>query len=91
MVRHRNGFPCKINHALNKYNLVTKNTNNELRAVSSLHELIKALLKERDDLAKYVNIFGFVTGEPVSKFDNVTYVRFKNNDSYARLYERVSI
>ncbi|MCL2220820.1 MAG: hypothetical protein FWC20_00660 [Oscillospiraceae bacterium] len=89
--RDRNGFPCKINHALSKYNLIAKNTNNELKAVSSLYELLKALMKERDDLAKYVNIFGYVTGEPMSKFDNVTYVRFKNNDNYTRLYERVSI
>ena len=89
--RDRNGFPCKINHAINKYNLITKNANSDLKKVNSYYELTKALLKERDDLAKYVNVFGFVSGEPVSKFDNVTYIRFKNNENYARLYERLSI
>jgi len=89
--RDRNGFPCKLTHAIRKYNLIIKKGGPELHKVNAYYELLKALIKERDDLSKYVNIFGYVSGEPVSKFSNVTYVRFKNDDSYTRLYERISI
>jgi len=82
--------PHRLKDAINTYSLTPKNTHRGLRDAYAIFELFKALIKERDDLRKYVNLFGYSSGDPGSMFPRVTYKKQSSDtgsiDGY--LYEK---
>lgn len=82
--KDRRAYPHKLLNAIQAYGLEDKvqNSHRAIDDVLALYEVVKAMDEERDDLASYVNIFGYnakygVSGRPVR---GVTYAaqRFSN-------------
>lgn len=76
--RDRHKFPHKLENAIEQYGLGTK-VENSHRAVDdcrALFEVAKAMEAERDDLAGYINLFGYPAKYGVSgrKLKKVTYL-----------------
>lgn len=76
--RDRHKFPHKLESAIEQYGLGTK-VENSHRAIDdcrALYEVAKAMEAERDDLAGYINLFGYPVKYGVSgrKLKKVTYL-----------------
>ncbi len=76
--RDRHKFPHRLENAIEQYGLGTK-VENSHRAVDdcrALFEVAKAMEAEKDDLAGYINIFGYPAKYGVSgrKLKKVTYL-----------------
>ncbi len=76
--RDRHKFPHKLESAIEQYGLGTK-VENSHRAIDdcrALYEVAKAMEAERDDLAGYINLFGYPAKYGVSgrKLKKVTYL-----------------
>lgn len=91
--RDRKGFPHKLENAIRAYGLEgkVKNSHRAIDDTEALFEVCKAMDDERDDLIKYVNLFGYnpkfgVEGKQLRK---VKYLPQPTNSSLLekRLYE----
>ena len=76
--RDRHKFPHKLENAIEQYGLGTK-VENSHRAIDdcrALFEVAKAMEAERDDLAGYINLFGYPAKYGISgrKLKKVTYL-----------------
>lgn len=75
--KDRAGYPHKLKDAITHYGLDDKvqNTHRAIDDAKALAAVFEAMAEERDDLAEYVNIFGFNEkyGVNGSKFKKVTY------------------
>lgn len=76
--RDRHSFPHKLQNAIEYYGLADKvqNTHRAIDDCHALYEVTKAMDAERDDLAGYINLFGYPRKYGVSgkKFKKVTYL-----------------
>lgn len=84
VLKDRKEFPHKLIDAVEYYNLDEVNFHRAIDDTEALFEVTKALKSERDDLAEYINVFGFnpkygVGGE---RFPFIEYKpqRFHNGD-----------
>jgi len=89
--KDRRAYPHKLANAIETYNLADK-VQNSHRAVGdcrALMEVAIAMEKERPDLAKYVNIFGYNPkyGPSGSKYNKVKYIPHGSR-SYMALVEQ---
>ena len=57
--KDRKPYPHKLIDAVNYYNIGKVNFHRAIDDTKALYEVTKALRKERDDLAEYINIFGY--------------------------------
>ena len=59
--KDRRAYPHKLENAITAYGLEGKvqNSHRAIDDVLALFEVVKAMYEERDDLAEYINIFGF--------------------------------
>ena len=75
--KDRAGFPHKLKDAITHYGLdgQVQNTHRAIDDAKALAAVFAAMAEERDDLAEYVNIFGFNPKYDVSgsRFRKVTY------------------
>ncbi len=75
--KDRAGFPHKLKDAITHYGLdgQVQNTHRAIDDAKALAAVFEAMAEERDDLAEYVNIFGFNPKYDVSgsRFRKVTY------------------
>lgn len=75
--KDRAGYPHKLKDAITHYGLdgQVQNTHRAIDDAKALAAVFEAMAKERDDLAEYVNIFGFNPKYDVSgsRFRKVTY------------------
>ena len=88
--KDRYEYPHKLENAIDKYNLGNKVVNSH-RAIDdtlALIEVLKAMAVEKDDLHKYINLFGYNPKYGVSgkKISSVTYKPQPFN-SKLKLYE----
>lgn len=83
--KDRRAYPHKLQYAITAYGLGDKvqNSHRAIDDVLALYEVVKAMDEERDDLATYVNLFGYnpkygVSGRPVR---GVTYAPHPFNNA----------
>ena len=88
--KDRHSYPHKLCNAIEVYNLSGKvvNSHRAVDDVLATVEVMKCMEQERDDLARYVNLFGFnpkygIEGKPIG---SVTY-KPQRFDPAAPLYE----
>ena len=89
--KDRRDYPHKLCNAVDAYSLRTQNTHRAIDDAAATLELLVAMEGERDDLDKYVNLFGYNPKYGVSgpRIRSVTYLP----QSYQRtqpLYQQLS-
>ena len=59
--KDRAAYPHKLSDAIEHYKLGKKvqNTHRAIDDVMALYEVMKAMMRERSDIAQYINIFGY--------------------------------
>ena len=74
--KDRRDYPHKLSDAINAYGLSGENTHRAIDDTKVTMELLVAMEQERDDLEKYINLFGFNPKYGVSapKISSITYV-----------------
>ena len=87
--RDRRPYPHKLSDAIKNYHLNGSNSHRSLDDAKATLELLCRMQEERDDLERYVNLFGYhprygVSGQRIS---SVTY-RPQGFDAARKLYER---
>ena len=90
--KDRRPYPHKLQNAVDAYGLSTQNTH---RAVDDAHatlELLCAMEEERDDLHRYINLFGYNPkfGVPAPRISSVRYAPQHYEESRP-LYETVLV
>lgn len=82
--KDRRAYPHKLSNAIAAYHLQDKvqNTHRAIDDVRALVEVTKAMAAERDDLLRYVNLFGYNPkyGAPPNRIKGVRYVPQRFND-----------
>jgi len=86
--KDRRDYPHKLGDAIRAYNLECQNSHRAMSDVKATLEILVAMEQEKDDLSKYVNLFGYNPKYGISgpKISSVTYLP----QSYyrkGRLYE----
>ena len=75
--RDRRRYPHKLENAIQEYGLSgkVKNSHRAIDDCKALYEVAKRMEQEKDDLADYINIFGFLKkyGPETHPFKKVTY------------------
>jgi len=86
--KDRKPYPHKLSDAVQDYALETENTHRALDDAKTTFALLCAIGKESDDLARYINLFGYNPKYGVSgqKISSVKYMPQKY-DSALKLYE----
>ena len=74
--KDRRDYPHKLCNAVDAYSLQTQNTHRAIDDAAATLELLCAMEAERDDLAEYINLFGYNPKYGVSgpKIGSVTYL-----------------
>jgi len=88
--KDRRPYPHKLCDAIDAYSLSSQNTHRAIDDTRATFELLCAMEAEKDDLHRYINLFGYSPKFGVSgqKISSVTYVPQKG-DGIA-LYEKIS-
>ena len=86
--KDRRPYPHRLADAIAEYSLVSQNTHRAIDDTHAAYELMCAMDDERDDLARYINLFGYNPkyGPPKPRIASVTY-RPQGLDAEGRLYE----
>jgi DNA polymerase-3 subunit epsilon len=86
--KDRRDYPHKLSDAIKTYNLENQNSHRAIDDAKATLELLVAMEREKDDLYKYVNLFGYNPkyGAPKPKISSVKYVP-QGYDRQKRLYE----
>ena len=86
--KDRRPFPHKLCNAVEAYQLKTQNTHRAIDDARATLELLAAMEKEEQDLARYVNLFGYNPkfGAPKPAIRSVTY-RPQGYNRTGKLYE----
>lgn len=89
--KDRRPYPHKLSNAVDAYSLVTQNTHRAVDDAKATVELLCAMQQEKDDLHRYVNLFGYNPrfGVPKPRIGSITYVPQPYN-SVHKLYEGMS-
>ncbi len=87
--RDRRDYPHKLKDAITAYELPAENTHRAIDDARAAFELLGAMEAERDDLSRYINLFGFNPryGEPRPRIASITY-RAQNFDRRQPLYAK---
>ena len=74
--KDRREYPHKLCNAVDAYQLQTQNTHRAIDDAMATLELLEAMEREKDDLHRYVNLFGFSPKYGVSgpRIHSVTYL-----------------
>ena len=74
--KDRRDYPHKLSDAVSAYSLSGQNTHRAIDDAKATLELLLAMTGEKDDLTRYINIFGYNPkyGVPQPKISTVTYV-----------------
>ena len=74
--KDRRPYPHKLQNAIDAYGLLTQNTHRAVDDARATLELLYAMAEERDDLGRYVNLFGFNPkyGAPKPRIASIRYV-----------------
>lgn len=90
--RDRHGYPHRLENAISTYNLEekAKNSHRAIDDVKATVEVMGAMEREKDDLDRYINLFGYIRkygigGKPIG---SVTYVP-QDFEPGAPAYERI--
>ena len=85
--RDRQPYPHKLCNAIETYHLDSRNTHRAIDDTAAAAELMMAMAAEKDDLVRYVNLFGYLPKYGVSgpKIRSVTYLPQKRQGKL--LYE----
>ncbi len=75
IVKDRKSFPHKLENCIEHYSLDAVNSHNALDDTDAMRKLFYAMIKERDDISSYINLFGYNPkyGIPKDKFPFITY------------------
>lgn len=86
--KDRRPYPHRLANAVDAYRLQTQNTHRAIDDAAATLELLGAMERERDDLARYIDLFGYNPkyGAPRPRIRTVTY-RPQPYDSALPLYE----
>ena len=86
--KDRRDYPHKLSDAINAYKLKCGNTHRAIDDTKAMLELLVAMGKERDDLDRYVNLFGYNPKYGISgtKISSVKYLP-QGYNRRERLYE----
>lgn len=87
--KDRRDYPHRLENAVAEYALSTKSTHRAVDDARATLELMEAMASERDDLERYINLFGYNPKYGVSgpRISSITY-RAQNYDRTLPLYER---
>lgn len=87
--KDRNEYPHRLSDAVARYELKTQNTHRAVDDAKATVELLVAMEKEKDDIPKYINLFGYNPRYGISgpKISSVTYVS-QPYYSPNKIYER---
>jgi len=87
--KDRRPYPHKLQNAIDAYGLATQNTHRAVDDARAALELLYAMAGERDDLAKYINLFGYNPKYGVSgpRISSVCYVPQGYHETQ-KLYEK---
>lgn len=86
--KDRRPYPHRLCDAVEAYALASQNTHRAIDDTHATYELLCAMDAEEDDLARYVNLFGYNAkyGLPKKRISSVTY-RQQGFDAVGKLYE----
>lgn len=86
--KDRHDYPHKLCNAIETYGLQGQNTHRAIDDVKATLELLDAMATEEDDLAQYVNLFGYHPKYGVSgpRISSVTY-RPQGYERHQKLYQ----
>ena len=86
--KDRRDFPHKLANAIEAYHLQGENTHRAIDDAKATLELLEAMAAEKDDLARYINLFGYVKKYGVSgpRISSITY-RAQPYDRKIPLYD----
>lgn len=86
--KDRRPYPHRLADAVEAYSLVSQNTHRAIDDTHATFELLEAMDAEEDDLARYINLFGYSAkyGLPPKRISSVTY-RPQGFDAIGKLYE----
>ena len=86
--KDRRPYPHRLCDAVEAYTLVSQNTHRAIDDTHATYELLCAMDAEEDDLARYVNLFGYNAkyGLPKKRISSVTY-RQQGFDAVGKLYD----
>lgn len=87
--RDRRDYPHRLENAVAAYALETQNTHRAIDDARATLELLAAMENEQDDLARYIDLFGYNPryGAPRPRISSVTY-RAQPYERGVPLYER---
>lgn len=57
--KDRRNYPHRLENAITAYNINAKNTHRATDDLYALCEILKAMAREKDDLARYINLIGY--------------------------------
>lgn len=85
--KDRKDYPHKLANAIETYHLKGENTHRAIDDAKATLELLEAMAEEEDDLASYINLFGYNPKYGVSgpKISSITY-RPQSYQRSAKLY-----
>lgn len=86
--KDRRPYPHKLSDAVAAYSLKTQNTHRAIDDAKATLELMNAMAEEKDDLDRYINLFGYNPRYGVSgpKISSIKYLP-QPYDSIKKLYE----
>jgi len=86
--KDRRDYPHKLSNAVEAYNLYNKNAHRAVDDAKATLDVLTAMGKEKDDLDRYINLFGYNPkyGISGSKISSVTY-KPQGYDRKKALYE----
>ena len=87
--KDRRPYPHKLQNAIDAYGLVTQNTHRAVDDARATLELLYAMAAERDDLDRYINLFGYNPKYGVSgpRISSVRYIPQGYHETQ-KLYEK---
>jgi DNA polymerase-3 subunit epsilon len=81
--KDRRDYPHKLENALETYALTAQNTHRAIDDARAALELMYAMASESDDLARYINLFGYNSRYGISG-PRISSIRYVPQSSYAR-------
>ncbi len=88
--RDRRPYPHRLENAVEVYRLPAVNSHRAVDDADAALKLAQAMAREREDLDRYINLFGYIPkfGAPKPRIGSVTYLP-QPYDSDVPLYERL--
>lgn len=90
--KDRRAYPHKLQNAIDTYGVPTQNTHRAVDDAKAALEVLDAMAKERDDLTRYINLFGYNPKYGVSgpRISSITY-RPQGRFTGEKLYDALPV